>query len=302
MKRSEHRLVGTVAGIIAAVWALAASAQAADASGTAKKAEAAPTAETKTPAAETKAATPDAGAAGTGAAGAAGAAGEPKTTSTEAQTAATDVKLATVVANTAAAGAVEATVAAKVATVEANAAAKNAKDAQAHSFLDARCALAICPWGTALGIEPLVELPFGKSFSASNGAVADYVNNHDLHIDLAAGVRVWMFEDIISLAVYLSKPLTDHTVRIPGSVFEYPATALRRPYPGVALGLLYDTLWVGLDHDELRNPDGTSGIARDATYPPNALVGSSWTVTVAIQPVTAFRNGIGAAKATEKKP
>ncbi|MES1173002.1 MAG: hypothetical protein ABUL62_01645 [Myxococcales bacterium] len=165
------------------------------------------------------------------------------------------------------------------------------------SFLDNRCALAFCFGdGHAIGIEPLVELPFGKSFSASNGAVADYVNNHDLKVDLAAGVRVWMFKDLMSLSLYLSKPLTDRTVRIPGSAFEYPAAALRRPYPGIALGLLYDTLWVGLDHDELRNPDGTSGVAHDPTYPPNSLVGSSWTITVAIQPLTSFRNGIGVAK------
>ncbi len=162
------------------------------------------------------------------------------------------------------------------------------------NLLDARCAVAIC-FGNdnAIGIEPLVELPVGKSFSVSSGPVADYVNNHDIRVDLAAGVRVWAFRDFVSLAVYLSTPLTDRGVRIPGSEFEYPATALRRPYPGVAIGALYDSIWIGFDHDQLRNPDSTSGTSHDPTYPPNALVGSSWTITLALQPVTAFRTGIG---------
>jgi len=162
------------------------------------------------------------------------------------------------------------------------------------NLLDARCAVAIC-FGSdnAIGIEPLVELPVGKSFSISSGPVADYVNNHNLRVDLAAGIRVWGFRDVISLAVYLSTPLSDRSVRVPGSSFEYPATALRRPFPGIAVGALYDSIWIGFDHDQLRNPDSTSGTAHDPTYPPNALVGSSWTVTLALQPVTAFRTGIG---------
>ncbi len=160
-------------------------------------------------------------------------------------------------------------------------------------LLDSRCRVAFCFNNNAVGIEPLIELPIGKSFSLNSGGVSDYVNNHDLKIDFAAGLRVWIYQDWLSFAVYLSKPLSDRPVRIPGSSFEYPSSALRRPYPGVALGLLFDSLWVGLDRDELRNPDSTTGVNRDPTYPPNALVGASWTVTVALQPITAFRTGIG---------
>lgn len=169
-------------------------------------------------------------------------------------------------------------------------------------ILEARCKVAIC-FGAkrSIGIEPLVELPVGKSFSVNSGAVADYINNHDLRIDLAAGIRVWAFQDWVSLSVYLSKPLSDRSIRIPGSEFNYPASSLRRPLPGFALGLLFDSIWLGLDRDELRNPDGTAGVWHDPSYPPNALVGSSWTVTLALQPVTAFRTGLGVAVSGAKK-
>jgi hypothetical protein len=163
-------------------------------------------------------------------------------------------------------------------------------------ILLARCRAAIC-FGDhmQIGIEPLVELPVGKSFSANRGPLADYVNNHDIKIDLAAGVRVWAFRDVVSLSIYLSKPLSDRSVRLPGSDFDHPPSSLRRPYPGLALGLLYDTIWLGLDRDELRNADSTSGVAHDSAYPPNGVIGSSWTLTLALQPVTAFRTSIGAA-------
>ena len=171
------------------------------------------------------------------------------------------------------------------------------------SILKARCATAFCfDNGTGpgkqkywLGIEPLVELPVGKSVALSKSALGAYVNNHDVKVDLAAGVRVWFFRDLISLAVYLSKPLTDARVRLEGSEFVYPAASVRRPYPGIGVGLLFDTLWLGFDREELRNGDGQDSSSLNPEYPPNELVSSSWTLTVAIQPVTAFRTAIGTA-------
>jgi hypothetical protein len=169
-----------------------------------------------------------------------------------------------------------------------------------ETILRARCATAICfdngqdkkYW---LGIEPLVELPIGKSFALSNSALSDYVNNHDLRVDLAAGVRVWLFRDVVSVSVYLSKPLTDSRVRLEGSPFVYPASAIRRPYPGIALGALFDSVWIGFDREELRNGDGEDGSAVNPDFPPNEVVSSSWTLTLALQPVTAFRTAIGTA-------
>ena len=173
------------------------------------------------------------------------------------------------------------------------------------NLLAARCHTALCFRNGAadkwLGIEPLVELPVGKAFSVSGGSLSDYVNNHDIRVDLAAGLRVWIFRDVVSLSVYLSKALTAAPVRIAGSSFSYPANDVRRPYPGLALGLLYDSLWVGLDRDELRNGDTGDATADNPAYPPNALVSSSWTVTIAVQPFTSFRTAIGLATGKKKE-
>lgn len=168
-----------------------------------------------------------------------------------------------------------------------------------ETLLRARCQTALCfangekkYW---LGIEPLVELPVGKSFALSNSALTNYVNNHDVRVDLAAGVRMWLFRDLISVSVYISKPLTEQRVRIEGSPFVYPSSSVRRPYPGVALGLFFDTVWLAFDRDELRNGDGEDSTALNPDFPPNQVVSSTWTLTLALQPVTAFRTAIGTA-------
>lgn len=166
-------------------------------------------------------------------------------------------------------------------------------------LLEGRCQTAICfnngsskHW---LGIEPLVELPVGKSFAIGTSSISDYVNNHDIRVDLAAGLRVWAFRDVLSLSLYISKPLTSSNVRLKGSTFSYPGASVVRPYPGVALGLLYDSIWLGFDRDELRNGDSSDTTAFNAQFPPNQVVSSTWTVTLALEPVTAFRSAIGAA-------
>jgi hypothetical protein len=63
----------------------------------------------------------------------------------------------------------------------------------------------------------------------------------------------------------------------------------------VAIGLLYDSIWLGFDRDELRNGDANDKSALNPDYPPNQSISSTWTVTLALQPVTAFRSAIGAA-------
>jgi hypothetical protein len=66
------------------------------------------------------------------------------------------------------------------------------------------------------------------------------------------------------------------------------------------VGLFFDSIWIGIDRDELRNGDGqdqqgqASG-ALNPFYPPNEVISSAWTVTIALQPVTAFRTAIGTA-------
>jgi hypothetical protein len=177
-------------------------------------------------------------------------------------------------------------------------------------LLDGRCKTAIClkafnqkNW---LGIEPLIELPIGKTFTFNTGGLADFVNNNDFSVRFTAGLRVWLFKDWVSLAIYLSQPVTpkDSHVRITGSEFSYPATYVRRPYPGFALGFLFDVMWLGIDRDELRNGTTDDTSVRDASFPRNALVSGAWTFTLAFQPFTSFRTGIGTVlskQATDQK-
>ena len=166
-------------------------------------------------------------------------------------------------------------------------------------LLEGRCKTAICvdlgardSW---LGIEPLVELPIGKTFSFNSGGLADYVNNTDVGLTFNAGLRVWIFQDWISFSIYLSQPLTpkDSLIRVAGSSFEYPASYVRRPYPGLGIGLLFDTLWIGIDRDELHNGSSAAGSSFNPEFAPNAMISGAWTFTVAIQPFTMFRTGIG---------
>lgn len=171
-------------------------------------------------------------------------------------------------------------------------------DSGVPAYLTARCATALC-FQTAehhdwLGIEPMVELPVGKSFGLGSGSLSSYVNNHDIKVDLAAGLRIWLFEDLISFSVYLSFPLSSSGVRVEGSEFTYPGSSIRRPFPGVGIGLLYDIIWIGFDHDELRNGDTTTSNAYNPEFPANSRISSCTTVTVALQPITAARALFGA--------
>jgi len=168
-------------------------------------------------------------------------------------------------------------------------------------LLVARCTIALCfdvgregsegskHW---LGIEPMVELPLGLlSFAPGTGSLADYVNTHAISVDLAAGIRVWILRDLVSFSVHWSKPLSPPPVHVSGIDFEFPGSALKRPYPGVGVGLLYDTLWLGVDRLQLRNGTGTSdgGDSTAIQYPANAVVDATWMFTLALQPITAAR-------------
>jgi hypothetical protein len=168
------------------------------------------------------------------------------------------------------------------------------KKSGVDAYLKARCASALCFEGEWIGIEPLVELPIAKSFAIGNSSLAQYVNNHDITLQLAAGIRVWAFRDLISVAAYLSVPLSSSAVRVEGSEFTYPGASIRRPYPGIAIGLLYDIIWVGFDHDELRNGDSSDASAYNPEYPSNGRVSSCTTISIALQPVTAARALFGA--------
>lgn len=170
----------------------------------------------------------------------------------------------------------------------------------------ARCKTAICfgednKWA----LEPLAELPIGSTFSPWNGRshpLGSYINNHTYSASLNAGIRFWLFWDWVSLATYFSAPLTgDDTIRIPGSSYEFSSNRVKRPYPGIAVGLFGDIVWLGANIEELHN--GDTDQSRDPTYARNAVIDRELTLTIAFAPLAMIRDGIGIGTATsdEKK-
>jgi hypothetical protein len=159
---------------------------------------------------------------------------------------------------------------------------------------DARCKTAIC-WGPSnrWGIEPLAELPIGKTFAVTPSGLGKYINSSGISVRFNAGLRFWWAWDWVSAAVYFATPdlANKETIVISGSPFRYPVSQIRRPIPGFALGFFGDTLWVGLDYDQLRN--GGAETTRDERFPTNEIVSHALSITIAVAPVAGFRNGIG---------
>ncbi|MCA9706928.1 MAG: hypothetical protein KDK70_13830 [Myxococcales bacterium] len=158
----------------------------------------------------------------------------------------------------------------------------------------ARCHTAIC-WGPShrFALEPLAELPIGKSFSPARSSLGSYINNSGIGLRFNAGLRMWFEWDWWSLALYFATPdlAARETIEIRGSSFSYPVSQIRRPFPGLAIGLLSDNLWIGFDYDVLRN--GGADTTRDPSFPPNEVVSRAFSITVAIAPLAGLRNGIG---------
>lgn len=182
------------------------------------------------------------------------------------------------------------------------------KNVSANYFRDAlepariaRCQTALC-WGdhNRYGIEPIAELPVGKTFSIVKGSLADFENSHDISASLAAGIRVWFAYDLISIALYFSKPIisADAKIRLPGSSFEYSTANIRTPYPSIGVGLFGDMIWIGIDYDELHN--GDSDTNRDLNYGRNFTVSRAVTITIGLATISTARNSL--AKTTQPQP
>ena len=141
--------------------------------------------------------------------------------------------------------------------------------------------------------EPLAELPIGKTFGVPSSGLARYVNGNDIQVSFNAGVRFWMAWDWVSFAVYLSKPLLQggDFIHVSGSKHEFATSQVRRPLPGLGVGLFGDMLWLSFDYDQLRN--GNAGNLRAPEFPQNAIVSHAFTFTVAIAPMAGVRNGLG---------
>jgi hypothetical protein len=163
---------------------------------------------------------------------------------------------------------------------------------------EARCHMAVCfgGGGDEYAVEPLIDLPVGTTFALSLGkdnALGEFYNAVNVTADFTAGLRVWLFHDWLSASVYFSRPVlpSEKTIHVLGSDFEHPASAVRHPYPGFAIGLLGDVFWIGFDYNELRN--GDTDTTRDPNFRPNERLSSVWSVTVGIATATAIRDGIG---------
>jgi hypothetical protein len=169
---------------------------------------------------------------------------------------------------------------------------------------DARCATAYCFGrdGDEFAVEPLADIPIGKTFVvADRGSLGTFINNHSASATLTAGIRVWALYDLASLSMYLSKPVftTEDHIRVHGSAYEQPITRVKQPYPGIALGLLADALWIGFDINELHN--GSDDNDRDPRYTRDAVISRAFTWTVAISPITLARNGLGTIASNRKR-
>lgn len=168
----------------------------------------------------------------------------------------------------------------------------------------ARCYTALCfGKNDEFGLEPLVELPIGKTFAITghnSGALGAWIDSHDLSVSFSGGLRFWFDYDMFSVSLYFSEPLNNlKTLHVAGSSFDYPASNIRRPYPGIALGFLGDTLWLGFDYQDLVNGDTPQHA--DPNYPLDAPVSQAVSVTIGLATITAIRNGIGAYQAQKNE-
>ncbi len=93
--------------------------------------------------------------------------------------------------------------------------------------------------------------------------------------------------------MFLSKPIItqNEIIHVSGSTHNFTTSQVRRPFPGIGVGLFGDILWLSIDYDQLRN--GNSGDLRAPEFRPNDVVSHTGTITLAIAPVAGIRNGLG---------
>jgi hypothetical protein len=173
-------------------------------------------------------------------------------------------------------------------------------------IVESKCKTSLCFADNWLGFEPLLDLPTGASLitlpMGEDQGLGDYIKTHPLNASFKGGVRMWLFHDVVGIGVYYSsqsyRPDSDPNLRLRGSTFEYPASQIRRPYPGVALTFLAGMAWIGLDIDELTNRDVDAG--RDPDYPRNWAVNRVGTLTFGISPASVLKDLVGLGNTPEK--
>jgi hypothetical protein len=149
--------------------------------------------------------------------------------------------------------------------------------------------------------EPLAELPVGAIMAVPKSALAKFINGNDISVTFTAGLRFWFLWDWFSLDIHVSKPLypSDKKLVVAGSDVEYQASSVRRVTPGLGVGLFGDVLWVAVDYDQLRHRSVSGG--QLDPFRPNDVITGAVVFTVALAPVTAFRNGLGAIRENRKE-
>jgi hypothetical protein len=168
----------------------------------------------------------------------------------------------------------------------------------------ARCATAYC-WGGDDGrkyaIEPILDLPVGMYWSLGDGALTHYINANNVKIQVNAGLRYWFAYDVMSVGILLAQPnLTDSPTSIDFRGHQLATSQVHRSYPTFVVGLWADILQASFSVDELRN-----GAASTPNYvpefQPNSVLSRAITIGIAINPITAARNGIGATSESKEE-
>jgi len=152
--------------------------------------------------------------------------------------------------------------------------------------IESRCKLALCfqhrKSGRLWGLEFLAEVPMGFTFSAHvNSSFGRFLNERPATISVKGGVR-FIIPNLYfsSISAYMStRDVTGFTaIKLDGNRFEYDPGSIRRPYPGVSVGLFGDLFWLGFDIEELRN----LGESPNPAFPVGATVARTITFTLAI--------------------
>jgi len=157
-----------------------------------------------------------------------------------------------------------------------------------------RCKTALCfEPSNAYAVEPVVDLPVSLVWAAGDGALATYYNSTPTSVEFNAGIRFWFAHDVVSVMVYVARPLLrdGDKIRIRGSRFEHGVSAVRRPFPSLGVGAFGDIVQLGVSYDELRN--GSTASTRDPNYPAGAALSHAITFSLSLSPMNLARNAQG---------
>jgi hypothetical protein len=172
--------------------------------------------------------------------------------------------------------------------------------------LKLRCKTAICLFGEDggegtgkwFGVEPVLELPIGKTFYISGSPylsnATDYVKQitetDSLNVGVIAGVRLWFVYDLFSVGILLLNISAKNDIQVAEgpTVKTLSGSALRTATPGLTIGVFGDVVVFNVYKYVLRN-DGTAV----GNVPPYGSLSGGTLASVAIAPFTLFKDLAG---------